>query len=171
MSQPCSRFPWRSLVSTALAASLALACDNHTPSLQLWRGELRAAEERWHAAGITDYEYVVSVSGSQRRTRPVRATVRGGVGVGLVYADSGTAADTTLYAIFSTMDRVFANVHDALVVTPYHFAAVYEPTFGYPLRWERAGAGATPGTLETVLLTGFERLDPTVDAAPRPTVR
>jgi hypothetical protein len=49
-----------------------------------------------------------------------------------VYADSGTAADTTWFRDYLTVDRLFALLQRTLDGRPATFTVAYHPDLGYP---------------------------------------
>jgi hypothetical protein len=121
----------RWLVTSILALG-ALGCTE--PKLQGASDALAAAQRRWAAGGLTSYDFTV-----QRLcfcgdvvTRPVTVGVRGGSFSGIAYADSGTAADTSLFRDFLTMDRLFAFLRQQLDAKPDTLVADYDPQLGYP---------------------------------------
>jgi len=102
---------------------------------------LAAAQARWQAAGIADYEFDL-----QRLcyclddlVRPVTVSVSGGAFATLRYTDDATAADTVLFRDFLTMERVFDYLERAVSERPAVFTASYDARLGYPARVELDG--------------------------------
>lgn len=123
----------RETILVAVTLVLASACTE--PAVVKWERDLAAAQARWQAAGILDYEmdlvrlcYCV-----QEHTMPVTVTVRGGEYVSLVYLDSGGVADTTLFRQYLTMDRIFTLLQDVVATEPAAFRAEYNPGLGFPV--------------------------------------
>lgn len=117
---------------------LALCATCTEPELNHWQADLTRAEALWRAAGVTSYEadVILTCYCLEAQTRPVTSTVRDGAFVSLVYTDSGgTAADTTLFRSFMTMDRVFAAMREVLDAEPAVLYAEYNPVYGFPTQW------------------------------------
>ena len=121
------------VVVTLSAGVLALVVGCREPIAHTWASDLAEAESRWNASGVTSYQYDVfrhCFCGSTS-TRPVTVTVRYRAFVSLVYMDSGTVADTSLFRPYLTMERLFALLHDVLDSGPSSFHAEYAST-GFP---------------------------------------
>jgi hypothetical protein len=120
----------RSFIS--LLALGALGCTE--PKLESAKDALAVAQRRWTAAGLANYDFTAQrlCFCGDAVTRPVTVRVRGGSFAGIAYADSGTAADTSLFHDFLTMDRLFAFLRQELDATPDTLVADYDPQLGYP---------------------------------------
>ncbi len=123
----------------AIVAAALVACSE-SPTEQREEA-LAAAQARWQAAGVADYEFEL-----QRicyclddAVRPVTVSVRGRAFAGLVHTDDGTAADTALFRDFLTMERVFDYLERAVSQRPAAFTASYDARLGYPARVELDG--------------------------------
>jgi len=117
-----------------LLALGALGCTE--PKLEAAREQMVVAQRRWTAAGLTNYDFtaqMVCFCGDPY-TRPVTVRVRGGAFAGIAYADSGTAADTTVFSKFLTIDRLFGFLRQELDAKPDTLVADYDPQLGYPTR-------------------------------------
>lgn len=115
------------------AGALPLVVGCREPVAHTWASDLAEAESRWNASGVTSYQYDVfrhCFCGSTS-TRPVTVTVRNRAFVSLVYMDSGTVADTSLFRPYLTIERFFALLHDVLDSGPASFDAEYASA-GFP---------------------------------------
>ena len=126
---------------TALSRSLwfpfagVLALSGCTePRLDRALDELNAAQRRWQAHAPADYQFTIQRSCfcAPIVTRPVTVGVQGTAVVSLVYADSGTAADSVVFSEFLTIDRVFTFLRQTLAGKPGSFTAAYDTQLGYP---------------------------------------
>ena len=116
---------------TALVIASILGCDSTTPDP---KAALHRAQAQWAAAGITHYqlqlvpECFCSITGTR-----VVAEVMNGAVVSLRYADSlQVNADTTLYALFTTVPRLFALIDDAITSHAARVDVLYTPRIGVP---------------------------------------
>jgi hypothetical protein len=98
--------------------------------------KLEVAQQRWQATVHPDYDLTVQRSCFcvMEVVRPVRITVRNGNPVGMVYADSGTAVDTVLFADYRTVDRMFAFLRAVIASKPDSIQVAFDPVWGYPTR-------------------------------------
>jgi len=88
-----------------------------------------AAERRWAASGIRDYDYTVRLyCFCFSLPNTIRFEVRDGVST----APGATAAALARFARLSTMELVFADVRQTLEREPYRFGADFHPVLGYP---------------------------------------
>lgn len=117
-----------------LILPLLLVAGCSTSLLDQSRSEFDDARRLWQAQGATDYDFDLQhlCYCSDLVTRPVTIGVRGGAVAWIVYTDSGTAADTTLFRDYLTIDRVFALLQRTLDGHPASFTASYQPDLGYP---------------------------------------
>ena len=125
-------------LTVAVPLALAALAGCSEPRVDKWRKDLAAAEGRWRSAGLRDYEMDVvrSCYCLDAQNRPVTVTVRGGAFASLVFMDSaGTAADTSLFQQYLTMDRIFALLHDVLDTEPAALHAEYNAAYGFPTLW------------------------------------
>ena|SRR5262245_10606192 len=123
----------RSLVRV-LACSFLLGCSNaEQPGSDLDR--LTAAEARWHAAGIHNYDYVIGFSCGLCvfPLRPVSVQVRGDTTMSVRYVDDGSPVDTARLSGFGTIDGTFEALRRDLLLEPDRFNAVYDARLGYPM--------------------------------------
>lgn len=141
----------------ALVLLVLIACS--VSPLGVSRDELRDAETRWRLSAIASYDFVVQRGCfcGPAVTRPVTAQVRDGAFAALVYADSGTAADTSLFTDVLTVDRLHGLIERALAQSPAAFSAVYDPFFGYPTRLVVDPNAAIADDELTITVTGFTR--------------
>ncbi len=116
-----------------LAAALLAACADIPTSVS--SDQLNAARYRWQQAGMVDYHFDARILCycPSARTDVVTVVVASGEPVALFYADSGNAADTTLFRDVLTMERLFSALRQALDLQPYRFTATYHDSLGYPL--------------------------------------
>ena len=123
----------RVLLALAGAAAL-LSCANLNDDPG--DGGLAAAQARWQSLHLTRYvfQFQHNCFCAPEVTRPVSITVVGGVPVSAVYVDSGTAADTTLFQQYLTVDRIFTFLHNTINAHPALLTATYDHTLGYPLQ-------------------------------------
>ena len=114
-----------------VAAALPACADLNAPA---GSDGLDDAHARWQATHLTDYQYDFQriCFCAPIVTRPVTITVLGGAFVSVVYQDSGTAADTTYFRQYLTMERVFVSLRHELDAHPASFAPVYDTSAGYP---------------------------------------
>jgi hypothetical protein len=96
--------------------------------------ELAAAQSRWQAAGITNYDFDLQVTCFCGATAlgPVTISVRNGQPTGIVSTDSGTVVDTLYFQGYLTVDRLFASLDQILSAKPAAFTAAYDPGLGFP---------------------------------------
>jgi hypothetical protein len=122
----------RRAIVTALLGLGALGCTE--PKLGSARDALAAAQRRWAAAALSNYDFTAQrlCFCADAVTRPVTVQVRGGSLAGIVYADSGTAADTSMFTAFLTIDRLFGFLRQQLDAMPDTLVAAYDPRLGYP---------------------------------------
>ena len=119
------------LVASTTCVLLGACTEPHfTPAVL----QLEAAQQRWQATTHPDYDLTVQRSCFcvMEVVRPVRVAVRNGSPTGLVYADSGTAVDTALFAHYRSVDRMFAFLHDVIASKPDSIAVAFDPVWGYP---------------------------------------
>ena len=123
----------RAAILATSALILVSACTE--PVVKKWERDLAAAEARWRAAGIVDYEMDLARTCYcvREQTDPVTVTVRGGQFASLVYLDSGGVADTTFFQQYLTMERFFSLLHDVVASEPASFRADYSPSAGFPI--------------------------------------
>jgi hypothetical protein len=120
--------------ASLLALVFMMACSSSP--LDESRSEFDQAQARWRAAAATDYDFDLQhlCYCADPATRPVTISVRGGVFHSIAYADSGTAADTTWFRDYLTIDRLFALLQRTLDGKPARFTASYHAELGYPDR-------------------------------------
>jgi len=96
--------------------------------------DLAIAQRRWQAAAIADYSFTFQRSCFclHTATRAVTVTVHQRAWATLMYEDDGTAADTSLFRDFLTMERVFSFLRGSLEEDPATFEARYDAQLGYP---------------------------------------
>lgn len=115
----------------AVGLGLGVGCGEgaFTPRL-----ELAAAQSRWQAAGITNYDFDLQVACFCGATAlgPVTISVRNGQPTGIVSTDSGTVVDTLYFQGYLTVDRLFASLDQILSAKPAAFTAAYDPGLGFP---------------------------------------
>ena len=117
---------------TLLLALGVLGCTE--PRLESARDALATAQRRWTATGLANYDFTAQrlCFCADAVTRPVTVRVRGGSFSAIAYADSGTAADSSLFAAFLTIDRLFGFLRQQLDAMPDTLVAAYDPRLGYP---------------------------------------
>ena len=127
------RMRWAPLVASAICVLVAACTEPHfTPAVL----QLEVAQQRWQATTHPDYDLTVQRSCfcATPVVRAVRVTVRNGNPAGLVYADSGTAVDTALFADYRTVDRMLAFLHDVIASKPDSISITFDPVWGFPTR-------------------------------------
>jgi len=115
----------------AMGLGLGMGCGEGAFTPQL---ELAAAQSRWQAAGITNYDFDLQVTCFCGATAlgPVTISVRNGQPTGIVSTDSGTVVDTLYFQGYLTVDRLFASLDQILSAKPAAFTAAYDPGLGFP---------------------------------------
>jgi len=111
---------------------LLAACTE--PSFSPAAVQLEVAQQRWQRTVHPDYDLTVQRSCfcATPVVRAVRVTVRNGSPAGLVYADSGTAVDTVLFADYRSVDRMFAFLRAVMAAKPDSISITFDPVWGYP---------------------------------------
>ena len=96
--------------------------------------DLDAAHARWQATHMSDYQFDFQRSCfcGPDITRQVTITVWGRAPLSIVYSDSGTAADSTLFRQYLTMERYFTFLQNEVAGHPATFTAVFDSSTGYP---------------------------------------
>jgi len=120
--------------------------------------ELNAAEQRWRADAPPAYQFTVQrlCFCAAPVTRPVTVFVRATLPSGVVYADSGTVADSTLFREFLTIDRLFDFVRRTIAQTPDTLVAAYDPRLGYPIQISVDFRFGVADYQLSVTVTGFQ---------------
>ena len=97
--------------------------------------ELTAAEAKWNSVGPSSYSFDVRrlCFCTTEATRAVTATVSGGALVSLVYTDSGTVADTSLFRELLTVPRLFDLLRSTMATGPVEATISYDSVLGYPV--------------------------------------
>ena len=127
----------------AMGLGLGVGCGEGAVTPQL---ELAAAQSRWHAAGITNYDFDLQVACFCVATTfgSVTISVRNGQPTGIVSTDSGTVVDTLYFKGYLTVDRLFATLDQILGAKPAAFTADYDPGLGFPTEVSIDGNARVP---------------------------
>jgi len=125
----------RSFLPVALLALAGLACE--APTAPGERDSLEASRARWNALGSQSYSYEVNRSCfCLLGGRPMTVTVQAGTVTAAEFQDSGAGVEAALLSYVPTIADLFDVIEDALDRKASYFSAVYDPSYGYPVRIE-----------------------------------
>lgn len=131
----------RSLLGLALLPAALAGCDGLLGSNgdQVQRDELAAARNRWEAANIESYSYVITLfcaCGTASQLRPVRVTVANGAVASRVYESNDpslrTPAPESIFGPYDTVEELFTAIQNSIGNNADVLNVVYHPTLGVP---------------------------------------
>lgn len=95
---------------------------------------LPAAIDVWEAQAVDSYSYDLQVICFcvPDMTRPVNIVVENGELQSVTYTDDGTAADTEMFAYYSTVEALFERLEDAQAQDPARFDVTFDAQYGVP---------------------------------------
>jgi len=127
------------IVFSVLIAFVEASCvpEPLSPPPRLHQADLSAAVARWRAADIKDYTFEIELVCFCPPIGPYRVTVEEGEVVSLVWADSGTAVDTSVGRAFYTVDSIFGFIQQELDQRPDTVRAEYDQQLGFPILFYR----------------------------------
>lgn len=131
------------MLPSALTLAAMLGCA-HTGPTDPVRMEVEAAWKKWRQAGLANYRYVSSVDCycAPEYTRPMVVTVTNGQVTSV--ADSATGAAQPV-SIRQPVDSMFANLFRVTGGDPSQVDALFDATYGYPVRVSVGSLAADAG--------------------------
>lgn len=134
----------RSMFAPALLLAALSGCEgllNEGNDAQ--RDQFTAANNRWDAANISSYSYVVEIAcdcGTSTQLRPVVVTVQNGATVSRVYQNTNPAeaAPEAIFGAYDTVEELFVAVENGIGRDADVLNVIYHPTYGVPvlLQWD-----------------------------------
>jgi hypothetical protein len=132
----------RTLLAPALLLAALSGCDGLVGGEgdKAQRDELRAARNRWEAANVNSYSYVIElfcVCGSAAQLRPVRVTVVNDAVASRVYESNDpaerTPAPETVFGPYDTVEELFTAVENSIGNDADLLNVAYDPNVGVPV--------------------------------------